>query len=361
MTKLSVESPIGGAVAQAVAAAEGGNLDDGVELLRAAREYPGTTEERYALGVALLRLTNGQEGWDLYDLHPSLPNDQASGVASWAGEECDHLLLVAEQGFGDAIQFLRFAPAALHRADRVTLAVHDELLEAVRTSPLLSAIDVISKSTMAATDPAIFNFAQRLMSMPQRIAGGPVAEPLDSYLTAPPLSTAQGDFHRDGSPMIGVCWRSTQRSGFPDRSIPAHLLSSLSSVAVVTSIQHSSANADAPDGVLLPSISNFVDTAAVISQCDAVVTCDTVTAHLAPSLGVPTYLCLLHRPDWRWGTRTHPTAWYRSHRMFFQPSPGKWEGVVDAAAEQIKSQLPSDGTAKTRAMNSQPVLAPPHD
>src|SRR5690242_15997424 len=78
------------------------------DLLDAAGTLDLPAVDRYAIGEALLRASNATIGWDLYDLHPSRSVDQLRGVIRWDGSECDLLVIVADQGFGDAIQFLRF-------------------------------------------------------------------------------------------------------------------------------------------------------------------------------------------------------------------------------------------------------------
>jgi hypothetical protein len=70
-------------------------------------------------------------------------------------------------------------------------------------------------------------------------------------------------------------------------------------------------------------------------QCDYVVTSDTVTAHLAPSLGASTLICLRHRADWRWGTPRHPTRWYAKAEILFQDESETWAPVLAAAARRI--------------------------
>ena len=82
-------------------------------------------------------------------------------------------------------------------------------------------------------------------------------------------------------------------------------------------------------------IMNFADTAAVMAQCDLIITVDTVTAHLAGALGVPTLVCLRHKADWRWGTPANPTLWYHTAQLLFQDETRRWEPVVRAARDHL--------------------------
>ncbi|MGA9917328.1 MAG: hypothetical protein WBR17_32780, partial [Paraburkholderia sp.] len=85
----------------------------------------------------------------------------------------------------------------------------------------------------------------------------------------------------------------------------------------------------------------FLDTAAILKCVDLLVTSDTAIAHLAGGLGVPTWLCLMHEPDWRWMLKGADTPWYASMRLFRQPTPGDWisvYGEIATALEQRASQ-----------------------
>jgi hypothetical protein len=82
----------------------------------------------------------------------------------------------------------------------------------------------------------------------------------------------------------------------------------------------------------------FLDTAAVLKCVDLLVTSDTAIAHLSGALGVPTWLCLMHEPDWRWMGRGSRTPWYQSVRLFRQPTPGDWASVYAEVAGQLAAR-----------------------
>lgn len=313
-----------------------GARDEALALLALARAQPAPAIDRYAVGEALLRASNGRRGWDLYDLHPSRPVDQLPNVQRWNGERCHLLVLLAEQGFGDAIQFLRFVAQVSDHADEVILAVHDDLLDVVAASPLLRGCTTMSKSAARRTTWPGSARWERLMSVPSRIQA-PEVGPAEPYLHvgAPDgnyLSPAPG-----GCITIGVAWRSTPRRGFPNRSFPARLVRHLvvPGRSRVFPLHRNKDIKALPAGVEIAQIGNFVDTAHVISQCDYVVTPDTVTAHLAPALGVPTLVCLRHRADWRWGTARYPTRWYAKAELLFQDESETWAPVLATAARRI--------------------------
>ena len=77
---------------------------------------------------------------------------------------------------------------------------------------------------------------------------------------------------------------------------------------------------------------NFLDTAAVLANCDLLISSDSAVAHLGGAMGIPTWLALRWIPEWRWGLEGERTAWYDSVRLFRQPNDGDWESVVQAMA-----------------------------
>jgi hypothetical protein len=91
----------------------------------------------------------------------------------------------------------------------------------------------------------------------------------------------------------------------------------------------------------------FLDTAAILACVDLLVTSDTAIAHLAGGLGVPTWLCLMHEPDWRWMRHGSATPWYRSLRLFRQKTPGDWSGVYDEVARELALEAAA-GAIRTR-------------
>ncbi|MBV9446858.1 MAG: hypothetical protein JO345_13330 [Streptosporangiaceae bacterium] len=313
-----------------------GATDRALALLGRARTLEASAAQRYAIGVALLRASNGCLGWDLYDLHPSRPADRLPRVQRWSGERCGLLIVLAEQGYGDAIQFLRFVPLVVERAESVVVAVHDELLDVVASSPLLRGCTVMSKSTARRTRWPSEARWERLMSVPARI-GDPKVWAAGPYLRVDAVGGPVLPPAPPGCLTIGVAWRSTPRRGFPNRSFPVRLVQELvvPGQSRAIPLHRNKDMRTVPKDASAVQIENLVETARVIVQCDYVVTSDTVTAHLAPALGTPTLICLRHRADWRWGTPHRPTRWYAMAELLFQDQSGTWAPVLSAAARRI--------------------------
>lgn len=314
-----------------------GSSREAIGLLEQARMKGGSAVEQYAVGVSLLRASNGRLGWDLYDLHPSRPVDRLPGVQRWDGRPCQLLIVIAEQGFGDTIQFLRFVPRVATLADKLVVAVHDNLLDVISSSPLLRTCTVMAKSTAKRTVWPAYARWERLMTLPAKIRE-PQIDATEPYLLVDRDMRSVIPPSPADTVTVGVAWRSTRRRGFPSRSFPARLLRHLAEAGRGIRLVALHRNRDirvAPDGVEIVRIDDFLATVHVISRCDYVVTADTVTAHLAPAVGVPTFVCLRHQADWRWGTPANPTQWYRAAELIFQDESQQWKPVLSAAARRI--------------------------
>jgi hypothetical protein len=321
-------------------------VNEATAVLLSARDVGAPDVDRYALGETLLRATNAADGWDLYDLHPSRSVDRLDGVQRWRGGHCETLALVAEQGFGDAIQFLRFAPHVAALAETVVVAVHDELVDVVSSSPLLAGIRVVAKSRALESTWPPSTYWDRLMSLP-RYSMPLHVHPAHAFLVAPAVSPRLVLPSYSGL-TVGVAWRSTPRSGIPDRSVPVQAINRHLAGAgrrLVSLHRPSDLGGMSRDGVLCLDIRGLRETAAVISQCDVVVSADTVTAHLAPALGVPTIVLLRHWPDWRWGTRERPTHWYAAATPLFQQTAGDWRGPLSTASQLIDELAQQSGSS----------------
>jgi hypothetical protein len=306
--------------------------------LTAARSADLTDRERYEIGEALLRLSNCRLGWEEYNLHPSWAVDRIPGVRRWGGEMCRFLIVVADLGFGDTVMALRHIPALLGRAEQIVIAMHDALFDLLSGSPLLAGTTVISKTqAQGAAWPHDARW-ERLFSLPA-IVGTDAVRPMSAYVRTPTRGPIVD--RKPGERVVGIAWRSTVRRGFPNRSIPLRLVRRLATVPNLrlVCLHRDRDLRTVPDRVVTVGIGNFVETASVMSQCDLVVTADTVTAHLAPALGVPTLIGLRYWPAWIWGTRQSPTLWYESARLIFQTEDETWPSVIDVCRD-IVAEIP---------------------
>ncbi|MEC4593437.1 glycosyltransferase family 9 protein [Nitrospirillum amazonense] len=264
----------------------------------------------------------------------------------WRGQRAETgrstLLLHAEQGMGDVLQFCRYAPLAAERGHAVVLEVYRPLLRLLHSLPGVAEGRVRLVATGDPLPP--FDLHCPLMSLP--LAFGttldtvPAATP---YLAADPTDLSRWrDAVAAGGPglKIGLAWAGNPKTSVPDRrrSIDPTLLAPLADVPGVRlfSLQKEGA---APAGLSLTDLmggaADFADTAALISQLDLVISVDTAVAHLAGALGRPVWLLNRFDTDWRWLLGRDDSPWYPTLRQFRQTSPGDWQDPIARACDAL--------------------------
>jgi Flp pilus assembly protein TadD len=307
---------------------------------------PGNIDARWNL--ALLDLLEGDyaSGWKLYEARQERPTPNLRHFAQpqWTGEPLNgrRILLHAEQGFGDTIQFLRYVPLVNAAGGRIVLDVPKE------TRRLAAAMEDVA--AVVATGEAIPEFELQcpLMSLP--LAFGTIVETIPSdvpYVVVPHEAAekaAQRAWPESGL-RVGLVWgATTRRFEDSDRSIPLSMFEPVLSLAKVNffSLQLGSQarelrGPEARITDLSPAISDFADTAALISHLDLVITVDTSVAHVAGALGKTTWVLLPFSSDWRWLVDREDSPWYPTVRLFRQPKPSDWEPVLDRVVCELLS------------------------
>jgi len=313
----------------------------------AIRQDPGHQQARFGLAVALLAQGAFREGWEAYDsrwLDPAFTGGERPFTEpAWRGEapvEGRTMLLHAEQGLGDTLQFVRYAPLLRARGARVVLQVQAPL-----TALLAGLADVVIRH---GSEPPPFDLHCPLLSLPRAFGTDLSCIPAGiPYLHAPPAhltlwSARLGERRRQ---RIGIAV-----SGDPShpedaqRSIPAAVfLDAFAGIdAELHVLQKNIRDADAPDLAALrvhdPLIEDFRDTAALTALMDLVVTVDTAPAHLAGALGVPVWVLLQHGADFRWLRGRADSPWYPTARLFRQPRYGDWVGPLAAVNAALQTR-----------------------
>lgn len=246
----------------------------------------------------------------------------------WDGSDLKgkRLLLLAEQGFGDAIQFVRYAPLLQQRGAEVVIQCHPKLADLFATSD--------GAPTVVATGTPIQKVDAHvpLMSLPHLL--GTTVETVPAAI--PYLHTPANVTPPSEHPRIGLCW--TGNPDHPDnmhRSCPIPALDPLLTRSDIDwcSLQFGPAAMDVvgyipDDPTWTAQLGGFANTAMALQTLDLVITVDTATAHLAGALGRPVWLMLKYAPDWRWMTKRTDSPWYPTMRLFRQPSPGDWTSVI---------------------------------
>jgi len=306
---------------------------------RAIALSPNNAEAHYNLAWVLLLTGQWAEGWQEYEWRWKLPHFSSQRRTFtqplWDGVPLPGgtVLLHAEQGLGDAIQFARYAALAKQRCGRVIVECPRAL---VRLFEDLAGADAI----VAAGDALpSFDAHAPFMTLPRLFATTPETVPgARSYLAAPAETPDTLRLPVGPRPRIGVVW-----AGSPDnkidrrRSLPAALLAPLmvATPADFVSLQvgpRSEEVTDLPADKLIfacdGQVRSFADTAAVIAQLDLVIGVDTAVMHLAGALGKPAWILLPFMPDYRWLLGREDSPWYSSIRLFRQEKPGDWAGVL---------------------------------
>ena len=332
-----------------VALKEQRRVEESIAALRdAVAAAPGYADAEWNLALALMLDGRWAEGLSHYESRRRLAGFAIRRVdaAPWNGEPLRgrSLLVHAEQGLGDAIQFCRW----LSRLG--TLDGPVTLLPPPALRPLFRSLDV-PVAVADGSDVPPTDLELPLMSLPHLV--GP-AEPFwpdaGPYLAPEPARLARWRNELGGSHglTIAIAWqgnrdyRADRRRSIPlDAFEPLARLPDVRLVSLQQGAGHEQlAAVPWADRVrdLGPEIDRdgaFLDSAAIALAADAVVTSDSSIAHVAGAVGARVMLALCDVPDWRWGTRGDTTPWYPSARLFRQAAPGDWNGVFARIAASL--------------------------
>lgn len=329
-----------------------GDLDGAVAALRTAVSLaPDHAGAHFELAEALLLGGDFAEGWEEYewrfDVAGAAPLMPKTSAPKWTGEPLPdgRLLLVADQGYGDVIQFMRYIPQAEARCGAVAIACSGETAPLVRqlakTAELFRVWDQAPRfDCYAALSSLPRLFGTRLETIPS-VGRYLVAEPSRAALWAERLKALTPARFRT----IGLVWAGRPTHGNDaNRSMPLAALAPLFALerTALVALQKGEAAAQvgryfgaAPLVNLGPEIGDFTDTAAIIANLDLVVSVDTSVAHLAGALGRPTCLLLPFAPDWRWLRERSDSPWYPSLRLYRQQRRGDWSDPVARLAADL--------------------------
>jgi hypothetical protein len=249
------------------------------------------------------------------------------------------ILLYAEQGVGDCLQFARYAPLVARRGARVLLAVHREL------KALLSNL---ADAVFAEGEPLPpFDLRCPLLSLPLAF-GTTLATIPDNvpyvHADAEQVARWQTRLGPSGSLRVGLAWSGNpahkndyRRSLAFDCLAPVLALPDVQFVSLQKKVRPADAERlrRSPLIDLAAELNDFADTAAVVASLDLVIAVDTAVAHLAGAMGKPTWVLLPFSPDWRWLLDRDNSPWYPTARLFRQPRIGDWASVIARVAEEL--------------------------
>jgi hypothetical protein len=267
----------------------------------------------------------------------------------WRGEEPlagKTILLHAEQGLGDTVQFVRYAPLLARMGARVVLEVQPEL------KVFLSGLDGVAAVFAEGEKLPRFDLHCPLASLPFAMKTEPATIPSElPYLNVSEQQKArwQARLANLARPRIALAWsgRSTHAND-RNRSMtlaelePLIVRTDLRFISVqreVRSTDTARLAADRRIAHIGDELADFADTAAVLSAVDFLICVDTSVAHVAGALGRPAFVLLPFQPDWRWGLDREASPWYPSLRLLRQERPGDWAGVIERASAALSAAL----------------------
>jgi tetratricopeptide (TPR) repeat protein len=302
-------------------------------------------------GASLVRLRLGQfaQGWRDYEWRWQqahwAPQRRDFAAPLWLGQEPlagRTILLHAEQGFGDTLQFVRYAKLVAARGAAVLLEVQPPL------KSLLSGTAGVAQIFARGEPLPGFDLHCPLMSLPLALRTALDTIPADiPYVRAPADRVAQWQARlgESGPLRVGIVWAgSAVHKNNHNRSIAFDRFRSLLSVPDVAfvSLQQELGAAEAASLERYPNVirlggelRDFADTAAVVSLLDLVVSADTAMVHLAGALGRPVFALLPFAPDFRWLLDRPDSPWYPTVRLFRQPRSGDWESVLARVRDEL--------------------------
>jgi tetratricopeptide (TPR) repeat protein len=311
-------------------------------LRQACAARPNDPAAHYNLALTLLRAGRLREGFEEYEWRWQVRQFAAQRrefpQPLWRGEPLAGLriLIHGEQGAGDAIQFVRYAPLVRNAGGEATIEVLPHL------ERLLGWMEGEYRIVNAFSAGSQFDVHCPLLSLAQRFGTELDSIPAPARFFIPAAMQAKWATRlRTGRTRAGVAWAGNPNN-YNDgaRSLPAHFLVPLTRLAGIEwwSLQVGPAAGDIPDGLanLAEDLVDFGETAAAISALDLVITVDTAVAHLAGSLGKTVWLLAAYASDWRWMLHREDTPWYPSMRIFRQQRPGEWGEVMERVAAELQ-------------------------
>ena len=318
---------------------------------RAIALKPDYAEAYWNQSLCLLLLGRFEQGWRLYEWRRRLHERIAAHSFPqplWLGEEDiagKTLFLWWEQGFGDTIQFYRYAKLVEARGAKVIMSVQMPLRGLLKQ--ISPTIQIINPHEL----PTDFDYHCPMLSLPLAFQTTLETIPAQQqYLKAdeelrfawsarlPPKTNSR----------IGLVWsgRTDSKSDYNRSMQLQQFLPILSADADWICLQKEIKEKDLgvlrQDGRIAyfgDDLRDFSDTAALLDQMDLVITIDTSVAHLAGAMGKPVWVLLHYNSDWRWLLDRDDSPWYPSARLFRQQQIGDWAGVIDRVGSELRSVI----------------------
>jgi Flp pilus assembly protein TadD len=358
-----------------IALKEKGDFTDAIASYNTALELkPNYPEALKNLSTTELLAGDYKSGWLRYEYRFQCTEDilyanppcqvwKDSGIT-----EDKQLLLVSEQGLGDTLQFMRYAIALRDKGVSVSFCAQPKLHTLIQ----VSGIDQ-SPLTPEQANAVTEGFWIPLLSIPRHLE----VSPENPIITEPYIKTTdelsakwQKIVSAEKRPIIGINWQGNpgyEKRNHIGRSLPLNTFAPIaqSTDASLLSLQKGFGSEQLEtcsfkDRFIscqdqVNDTWDYLETAAIVANCDLVITSDTSVAHLAGGMGKTTWLLLHKVPDWRWGLEGETTFWYPSMRLFRQKERGNWDEVLERVAEALLEQFPEIAAASSASTQPRQV------
>ncbi len=340
---------------------EKGDLNDAIfsfqQALKLKSNYPDAHNN---LGHVFL--LNGQYecGWLEYEYRskktnqPSIPHAQPTTI-QWHGEkyyEGDKLLIISEQGLGDTIQYMRYIPLLVEKGLDVSFCAQTKLHNLIKTSG-------VNPNPLSPKQANLISEGKwmPLLSLPRYLG----ITPENPLIYKPYISTTERlisqwrhILSKEKLPIIGINWQGNQNAEKYNLKGRSLLLETFSSLAKMTNFKLLSLQKGFGSEQLencsfrekfvgcqkqINSTWDFLENAAIIANCNLIITSDTAVAHLAGGMGKKVWLLLKDVPFWTWGMHSDKTFWYPSMRLFRQKERNNWHEVIARVSIELKKEM----------------------
>ena len=360
---------------------EQGDLDAAIAFYNKALEHkPNFPEAHWNSSLAMLLGGDYKNGWEKYEWRTKKEKNTSKPHAipkcnQWSDEltliTTSQLLLVTEQGLGDTLQFMRYATALRNEGIFVSFCAQPKLHSLIRTS----GIDP-SPLTPEQANAVTEGYWIPLLSVPKHLN----VSPQNPLITEPYIKTTEelnakwaGILGTKEIPIIGINWQGnpeTENTGLRGRSLALETFAPITGNSKISllSLQKGFGSEQLETCSFkerfvscqnqINETWDFLETAAIITNCDLVITSDTSVAHLAGGMGKTTWLLLHKVPDWRWGLEGETTFWYPSMRLFRQKARGNWDEVMERVTEALQEHFRGNSTLTEPATAHQPSIKP---
>ncbi len=329
-----------------------GLIEEAIKYFQKGLEIePDNIDSHFNLAFPFLLLGNFEQGWKEYEWRRKLTDFSRREFSQQSWDSSDisgkTILLYAEQGFGDTIQFIRYVPLVAKKVTKIIIECQQQLIS------LFQNIEGIQQIIAYGEQLPLFDIYCPLLSLPLifRTTIDTIPAEIPYIKVDEVLLQKWKDKTKEHKSefKVGLSWAGNPKhKNDRNRSFPLETFAPLVKFdnIVFYSLQKGKGSKQAknpPHGMKLidytDEIIDFSDTAALIMNLDLVISADTAVAHLAGALGKPVWTLLPFVPDWRWMLNREDSPWYPTMRLFRQPATGDWKSVIVNVMNKLESEI----------------------